>query len=57
MFERLGNEVGAYHNRTLGSKEHGDNTITCADKVASIQDGNEDDIKGFNQFRSWRRLF
>ena len=50
MFERLGNEVGAYHNRTLGSKEHGDNTITCADKVASIQDGNEDDIKGLINF-------
>ena len=50
MFERLGNEVGAYHNRTLDSKQHPNNTITCADKVASIQDGNDDDIKGLINF-------
>ena len=49
MFERLGNEVAAYHNRTLDSKQHP--TIhSYADKVASIQDGNDDDIKGLINF-------
>ena len=50
MFERLGNEVGAYHNRTLDSKQHPNNTLECADKVASIEDGNDDDIKGLINF-------
>ena len=50
MFERLGNEVAAYHNRTLDSKQHPNNTLICADKVASIQDGNDDDIKGLINF-------
>ena len=34
MFERLGNEVAAYHNITKDSKQHPNNTIRCADKVS-----------------------
>ena len=53
MFERTGNEVGAYHNVTLDGKLHPNNTTRCkgdAKLDTTIEDGNDDDIKGLINF-------
>ena len=53
MFERTGNEVGAYHNITKDGKQHPNNTIRCVGDSkldSTLEDGNDDDIKGLINF-------
>ena len=53
MFERTGNEVGAYHNITKDGKQHPNNTIRCVGDPkldSTLEDGNDDDIKGLINF-------
>ena len=53
MFERTGNEVGAYHNLTKDGKQHPNNTVRCKDDDkldSTLEDGNDDDIKGLINF-------